>query len=54
MTVKREDEARRVLCAGCGVAVNPGDQVVHVDDDDPWRTLWHRSCRDRLTPAPPR
>ena len=40
-----KEEARQVVCPGCGQAVLPGDSVVHVDDDDPWKCLWHSECR---------
>lgn len=36
---------RYAVCPGCGFRVNPGQSVVHVDDDDPWKCLWHRDCR---------
>jgi hypothetical protein len=37
---------RYVYCPYCDSRVMPGQAVVHVDDEDPWRELWHTRCRE--------
>jgi hypothetical protein len=37
---------RWVHCPYCDQRINPGQLVVHVDDDDPWKELWHQGCRE--------
>lgn len=38
--------ARVVYCPGCNQRVLPGQEVAHVDHEDPWQELWHRSCHE--------
>jgi hypothetical protein len=36
---------RFTFCPYCDSRISPGQDVVGVDDPDPDRSLWHRSCR---------
>lgn len=37
-----------VYCPGCDLIIVPGQSVVGVHEEDPFRALWHKGCRDRF------
>jgi hypothetical protein len=39
------DDVKYTCCPYCNQRINPGANVVAVDDPDPFRSLWHGHCR---------